>query len=205
MVNIKPLISGCRKLSAKGVTRGAQRRLRHEGFLETLNSGNVFRSEKRLILDHHILQTVSSNKICLSAFDNKRFIKADGIHTFPFGHYEALDCGIDGIDWDNADIGWDHSSFDSNLCLSSDPEWDNDFVVSQTSSTAAKISAPSSWQPPDPGFAAAQAVTESDIESDDLIDFDASTDESFSASNPFVNFEAEEAGSSDFEEPPQKF
>ena len=205
MVNIKPLISGCRKLSAKSVTRATQRRLRHEDFLETLNTGNVFRSENtRITLNHHILQTVSSNKICLSAFDNKRFIKADGIHTLPFGHYEALDCGIDDIDWDNANIEWDHNSFDSNLCLSSDQEWDNDFVVSQTSSTAAQSSAPSSWQPPDPGFAAALAVTESDIESDDLIDFDASSDESSSASNPFINFEAEEASSSDFEEPPQK-
>ena len=65
-------------------------------------------------------------------------------------------------------------------------------------------SAPSSWQPLDPGFAAAQAVTELDIERDDLIDFDASTDESFSASNPFINFEAEEASSSFFEEALQK-
>ena len=88
--------------------------------------------------------------------------------------------------------------------MSSDPKWDNDFVVSQTSSTAAQSSAPSSWQPNDPGFAAAQAVTESDIGSDDMIDFDASSDESSSASNPFINFEAEEASSSDFEEPPQK-
>ena len=199
MVNIKPLISSCWKLSAKVVTRTAQNRLRQEDFLGTLNTGNVFRSENtRIISGHQILQTVSSNKICLSAFDNKRFIKADGIHSIPFGHYEALDCGIDDIDWHNADIEWDHSSFYSNLCLSSAPEWDNDFVVSQTSSTAAQSSAPSSWQPPDPGLAAAQAVTELNIECDDLIDFDASTDESFSASNPFINFEAEEASSSDF-------
>ena len=198
MANIKPLISGFRKLSAKGVTRAAQRRLRLEDFLGTLNTDKVFKSENtRITSDYQILQTFSSNKICLSAFDNKHFIKADGIHTLLFGHYEALDCGIDDIDWDNADVEWDHSNFDSNLYLSSNSEWDNDFVVSQSS-------APSSWQPPDQGFAATQAVTESDIERDDLIDFDASTDESFSATNPFIKFEAEQASSSDFEEPPQK-
>ena len=105
MVNNKPLTSGCRKLSAKGAMRATQRRLRHEDFLESLNTGNVFRSENtRITSDHHILQTVSSSKICLSAFENKRFMKADGIHTLPFRHYEALDCGIGDIDWDNADI-----------------------------------------------------------------------------------------------------
>ena len=45
----------------------------------------------RIVSDHHVLQTVSSNKIYLSAFDNKRSIIADGVHTLPFGHYEALD------------------------------------------------------------------------------------------------------------------
>ena len=111
------------------------------------------------ISDHHVLQTVSSNKVCLSALDNKRFFKADGVHALPFGHYENLDCGNDDIDWDNAGVECDHSSFDSNLYLSSDPERDNDFVVSQSSSTAAQSSAPGSWQGADPGFAAAQAVT----------------------------------------------
>ena len=91
-----------------------------------------------------------------------------------------------------------------NGIIQSDPEWDNDFVDTQTSSTASQSSAPNSWQPPDPGFAAAQAVIEMHIESDDVINFDASTDESFGASNPFINFDAEEASSSYFEEPPQK-
>ena len=53
---------------------------------------------------------------------------------------------VDEIDWDSDDIQWDNDSY-SNLLLSSSPEWDNDFVVSQTSSTAA-LSVP----PPPPAL-----------------------------------------------------
>ena len=34
----------------------------------------------------HILITYESNKISLSAFDDKRYIPDDGINTLPYGH-----------------------------------------------------------------------------------------------------------------------
>ena len=83
-----------------------------------------------------------------------------------------------------------------------DPVWYNDLVVPQTSSTTARSSAHSSWQPPEKRFPAAQAVTKSDIKSDDLIDLDARSVENFDASKPLLFFEA---SSSDNEEPPEKF
>ena len=46
------------------------------------------------------------------------------------------------------------------------------------------------WQPPDPGFLAAELINDSDIGSSDLVDFDASSDENSSPDNPFINFEA---------------
>ncbi|XP_075256554.1 interferon-induced GTP-binding protein Mx-like isoform X2 [Convolutriloba macropyga] len=198
--------TGCRKLSAKGVTKAAQQRLRHDDFLSTLTTGNVLRTENtRIMSDHHVLETVTTNKICLSAFDNKRFILPCGTKTLPFGHYETVDCGVDEIDWGNDDIQWDNDSY-SNLLLSSSPEWDNDFVVSQTSSTAA-LSVPdsttSSWETPDPGLVVTEQITESDIDTDDIADIDASSSESSSPDNPFINFEAEEASSSE-EEPARK-
>ena len=52
---------------------------------------------------------------------------------------------------------------------------------------------------------AAQAVTESDIDIDYLINFNAGYEKNFRASNPFTNLEAKEASSSKIWEPPQNF
>ena len=80
--------------------------------------------------DHHSLRTVTTNKICLSAFD-KRYILPDGIKTPPFGHYELGDYAIDKINWSDNDVEWDYGNSGdfSDLQLSSSPEWDNSFVV----------------------------------------------------------------------------
>ena len=78
--------------------------------------------------------------------------------------------------------------------------------MSQTSSTAA-LSVPdsttNSWETPDPGLVVTEQITESDIDTDDIADIDASTSESSSPDNPLINFEAKEAGSSE-EEPARK-
>ena len=191
---------------AKGVTKAAQQRLRHDDFLSKLTTGNVFRTENaRILSDHHVWETVTINKICLSTFDNKRYILPCCTKTLPFGHYKTVDCGVDEIDWGSDDIQWDNDSY-SNLLLSSSPEWDNDFVVSQTSTAALSVpaSTTSSWETPDPGLVSTEQITESDIDSDDIADVDASSSEVSSSDNPFINFEAEEASSSEEEEPARK-
>ena len=155
--------------------------------------------------DHHVLEIVTTSEKCLSAFDNKRYILPCGTKTLPFEHYETVDCDIGEIDWGSDDIQWDNDSY-SNLLLSSSPEWDNDFVVSQTSSTAA-LSVPdsttSSWETPDSGLVVNQQITESDIDTDDIADIDDSSSERSSLDNPFINFEAEETSSCE-EEPARK-
>ena len=137
-------------------------------------------------------------KICLSAFDNKRYILPDGIKTLSFGHYEIVDYAIDEIDWNNDDVEWDYDNF-SDLLLSSSPEWDNSFVVPNSSPDTTQSS--NTWQPPDAGFVAAQNINDSDIESSDIVDFDASFEENSTPDNPFINFEAEEASESESEGP----
>lgn len=37
--------------------------------------------------DHHDLYTVQQNKIALSPFDDKRYIRPDGINTYAYGHW----------------------------------------------------------------------------------------------------------------------
>ena len=36
---------------------------------------------------NHVLQTVEMTKLCLCAFDDKRYILDDGVHTLAYGHY----------------------------------------------------------------------------------------------------------------------
>ena len=58
---------------------------------------------------------------------------------------------------------------------------------------------------PDPGFAMTSIINEDDIDSDDIVDFDATTSSSSSSPNPFINYEANECSensSSDYEEEP---
>ena len=116
----------------------------------------MFRSQnRRLMTDHHVLETVTTNKICLSGFNNKRYILPCGRTKIrPFGHYVTVDCGVDENDGFSDYSQWDNDSY-SNLLLSSSPEWDNDFVVSRNSSTAA-LSVPDSttsyWETHDPGL-----------------------------------------------------
>ena len=177
------------------MTKAAQQHLRHADFVNTLLSGNSVRAENtRIVSEHHSLRTVTTNKICLSALDNKRYILPDGIKTFPFGHYELSDYAIEEINWSDNDVEWDYeNSVDfSDLQPSSSPEWDNSFVVPQ-SSPETNTQSSHTWQPPDPGFLTAELINDSDIESNDIVNFDASSDENSSPDNPFINFEASES------------
>ena len=82
----------------------------------------MFRTENtRKMSAHHVLEIVATNKISLSAFDNKRYILPCGTKNLPFRHYETADCGVDEIDWGSDDIQWDNDRY-SNLHLSSSPE-----------------------------------------------------------------------------------
>ena len=144
--------------------------------------------------DHLLLETVTTNKICLSAFNGKQYFLPCGTKTLPIGHNETVDCGVDEIDWGSDDIQWDIDSY-SNLILSTSPEWDNEFVVSQNFSTAA-LSVPdsttSTWETPDPGLVVTGQITESDNDIDNIANIDASSSESSSPDKPFKIFEAEE-------------
>ena len=73
-------------MPAKRLTRAAQNLLRHADYKNTLMTGGTLRAENtRVVSEKHVLQTVLTNKICLSAFDNKRHILNGGIKTLTFG------------------------------------------------------------------------------------------------------------------------
>ena len=79
------------KMAAKGVTESVKKaHLRHNHFVECLKTlsnfdvrQNLFRSRSRTIVSTNV------KKICLSAFDTKRWICDDGIHTLAHGHWRT--------------------------------------------------------------------------------------------------------------------
>ena len=75
---------------AKGVQKNyVKKRVRHEHFVDVLHrvkrhtmcKFRGFRSK------NHVVRTLEMTKICLSAFDDKRYILDDGMHTLAYGHY----------------------------------------------------------------------------------------------------------------------
>ena len=76
------------KMTAKGINRTFVRHhLRHEMYLHTLQSKSITRAQyRRFQSKRHNVHTVPIDKVCLSAFDNKRFILNDGISTLAYGH-----------------------------------------------------------------------------------------------------------------------
>ena len=138
-------------MSAKRITRANQNLLRHANYNNTLVTGSPLRAENtRIVSEKHVLQTVSTNKICLSAFDNKRHILNGGIKTLPFGHHEIDHCRVESFSWDSDEVEWDYENVKKNyarLLLDSSPNWDhnNSFVVPDTT----KSESPEEWETPD--------------------------------------------------------
>ena len=46
----------------------------------------------------HQIYTVNVNKVSLSAYDEKRFIRNDGISSYAYGHNAIINCAIQDTD-----------------------------------------------------------------------------------------------------------
>ena len=107
----------CRKISAKGVSNAAQKILTHQRYRDTLSSGSFFKTENsRIGSESHVLQTMISTKIFLSAFEDKRYLFDDGQQILSYGHKLIL--GLTAIGIDDSD--------DNAATASSDPTDDDD-------------------------------------------------------------------------------
>ena len=78
---------------AKGVKKHyVKKNVHHQDFLavlkrEKINTVAKFNTFKST---NHVLNTVQMTKLCLNAFDDKRFILEDGTNTLPYGHYSII-------------------------------------------------------------------------------------------------------------------
>jgi hypothetical protein len=81
------------KMTAKCVKRCfVTKLLRHDMYLETLRTRNVtYASFMNFRLRSHKLETVNFEKVCLSAYDDKRYVSNDGISALAYGHFRIRD------------------------------------------------------------------------------------------------------------------
>jgi hypothetical protein len=87
-----PDLIGKRPLTCKGVKKSfVEKKLKHEDYLRVLHSKERTRAEFCVIRSrNHQLETARLRKACLAAFDDKRYILSDGVHTYAHGHYRAI-------------------------------------------------------------------------------------------------------------------
>ena len=75
------------KKSMKGISLSTQRLFNHQSFKKVLEQQSTERSPNyRIASEKHDIFTVRTIKVCLSAYNDNRFILDDGITSLPFGH-----------------------------------------------------------------------------------------------------------------------
>ena len=220
-VGLKPkmysiMVGGRQKLSAKGVCRFAQKELNHELYKKVLKTGESYKTvNMRIGSQKHQLQTIKTNKVSLSSFDDKRYVLEDGISTLPHGHYMIRDVHVEQDIVDEPEWGYEEEE------IPSSPTWDelngNDpqVTISQIFPDEAPMlaNAPLSsplrvrvsddgpvsltqqlmeaWSPPDPGMHQRE-YSDSELE-DQFSNMDESVEERSPPRNPFIDDEAVEA------------
>ncbi len=84
---INQKLLGDEKLSAKGVSHRAQKQLIHDIYYRILEEEELRRDDNvRICSTNHQISTVSTKKVSLSAYDDKRFY-LNTFKSIPYGHY----------------------------------------------------------------------------------------------------------------------
>ena len=81
------------KKTAKAVKDSAQKKITHEDYVRCLMSEE--REDKQqhakwcaIRSYKHVVKSIELNKVGLCAYDNKRWLQADGIESFAYGHHK---------------------------------------------------------------------------------------------------------------------
>ena len=113
-------------MSTKVTNRANQNWLRNADHNITLVTGSMQQGENtRIVSEKHVLQTVSTNKLSLSSFDDKRHVLNEGNKTPPFGHYKIDHCRVEEFSWDSDEVEWNLENVENyaHLLLDSSPNW----------------------------------------------------------------------------------
>ena len=81
------------KITAKGVSRShVLKNLKHKDYLHTLQTTKSFYATFRTLISHkHAVKTQEVNKLCFSAFGDKRYNLPDGVSTRARGHFRIAE------------------------------------------------------------------------------------------------------------------
>ena len=187
------------KNSAKGVTESAQRKLKHELYRQVLLTGQSFKTlPTRIGSVNRQLQTIRTNKVSLSCFEDKRYIKEDGITCLPLGHYAIRDKAIlqdilDDDDWgeDSTPPSPTWSEFQSLGWLPINDQESNEQRSGTPNVFDNTYDQMLDWSPADPGLHQ-RSYSEEEL-NNYLADLDQSDDDhSPTRQNPFIDDEAED-------------
>jgi hypothetical protein len=85
------MIVDMEKKTAKGIKKSVKEaHVRHEHYVSCLKSLKTFNIRQNLIQSRqHRLFSTNIEKVALTAFDNKRWIEDDGVHTYAHGHWRT--------------------------------------------------------------------------------------------------------------------
>lgn len=77
---------------AKGVVKSVtNKRINFDDYKKVLDSQKkIYRTQRRIISKNHRIGTYQFNKVALSSFDDKRFIRKNNIHTLAHGHRKII-------------------------------------------------------------------------------------------------------------------
>ena len=76
------------KMTAKGIKKSYVRKnVRHQKFLSVLETQTQTYAKFKIFKStNHVINTIEINKICLNAYEDKRYILEDGIHSLAYGN-----------------------------------------------------------------------------------------------------------------------
>jgi len=76
------------KITAKGIKKTfAAKHVTHAQFKNTLETKTrTFANFRNFRSCNHVIETLDIKKICLAAYDDKRYLKEDGVTSWAYGH-----------------------------------------------------------------------------------------------------------------------
>jgi hypothetical protein len=112
---------------AKGIQRAAMTDIRHADYLAQLNAAREnYVNIRRIGQKHHRVFTIEGVKRGLCSFDDKRYLRPDGINTYAHGHHRVRDQQTAQVTDEELELISHHST----LPNSADDDTDNVLALS---------------------------------------------------------------------------
>ena len=159
--------------SAKGVSKHVKKTLHHDKFKNVLRPKSPLRKLVTSITsDKHTLNITESNKIALSAFDDKRYYLSDGVRSYAYGHYK---------------MGQKQKTHQERTLKSYIEMNGREIIGDLAEQLDSEIE--ETYSPPDPGF---WKTSQIECDDEEIKDFDATHKEKPFSRCTYIDFEAQE-------------